>query len=260
MSRFCAAGIRAGGAVAVTVTAPRHGECDHLTVAQQSSKDIVLHVGTHKTGTTSIQRFLGHNRALLHQHDADFFRGRFMGANHVELHIAAMRADRMSPVKCNLRLTPTDEFVHETAEAVRAFIERSPSRTLIFSAEGLSYLRFAGEMEVLKSILGQNPTKIVIALRDKADFLRSYTRQLQKQGFATSSEQGSFAYVEDDSWLVDYDALVDAYSAAFGSENVIVMNYEDELRKHTSIIPPFLRAAGVAGIESGFESYWLNRT
>jgi hypothetical protein len=48
-------------------------------------------------------------------------------------------------------------------------------------------------------------------LREPSAFLRSFREAMLEQGFPLSTQRQSFAYVADDSWLVDYDALLGAY-------------------------------------------------
>ena len=181
--------------------------------------------------------------------------------NHVELHVAAMHPDRMSPIKHIRNLSPSAEFVCETKSAVRYFLEESSLKKIVFSAEGLSYLRLPCELEMLKSILGVDQVKIIVVLRSKMDFLRSYSEQLRKMGFSPSNERGSFLYVEPDSWLVDYASLIGAYQDTFGKENVIVKSYSEELERYGSIIPSLLNILGVPSyIFSRDKDLWLNRS
>lgn len=59
----------------------------------------IVHIGTHKTGTTSIQNFLWQRREWLRDHGYAFYQGMHIGDNHAELHASAMRAHRNSPFR-----------------------------------------------------------------------------------------------------------------------------------------------------------------
>lgn len=54
----------------------------------------------------------------------------------------------------------------------------------------------------------------------------------------------SVHYTEPDSWLVDYQQLIDVYTASFGAESVTVLSYEDEMDRYGSIVPALLRECG----------------
>lgn len=54
-------------------------------------KTIYLHIGTHKTGTTSIQNYLQDNIELLPASGIDFYQGFYIDNNHVEINLAALK-------------------------------------------------------------------------------------------------------------------------------------------------------------------------
>jgi hypothetical protein len=58
-----------------------------------TEKRIVIHVGLHKTGSTSIQEFLFRHRAALRAQGVDVYSGMHIPSNRVELHTVAMRFD-----------------------------------------------------------------------------------------------------------------------------------------------------------------------
>jgi hypothetical protein len=76
-----------------------------------------------------------------------------------------------------------------------------------------------------------------------------------------SQDCQSALYVEADTWLTDYGALISAYQRGFGANNVVVIDYDDEMKREGNVIPSFLRVLGVAP-SRGFKaaSYFLNTT
>ena len=79
---------------------------------------VILHAGTHKTGTTSIQIALDHNRNWLHERGYVYPKLREGTHDHNELAQRLMRTEQ-------------DNF------NVRSELAASSGHTLIFSAEGL---------------------------------------------------------------------------------------------------------------------------
>jgi hypothetical protein len=223
---------------------------------------IVIHVGIHKTGSTSIQGFLHAHREALRRLDVDFYSGAYNESNHVELHAAAMRCERTSPWKLGVGLEVDGTFREAVQQRVHQYIAESHCGCIVFSAEGLSYLRYEDEMNRLRNMIPEGRIEIVVYVRDPASFLASYKRELKKHVVPVLIDEDSFAYTGDDSWLVDFDKRIDGFRDAFGGQNVIVIDYDHELRTSGNVIPSFLR---VLGVESHFSSadwssFFLNRT
>ena len=59
-----------------------------------------------------------------------------------------------------------------------------------------------------RDLLAPRAVTVVMAFREKTAFLQSYAEQLEVMGYQSSDDPTSFAYVEPDSWLVDYATLV----------------------------------------------------
>ena len=57
---------------------------------------LCVHIGTHKTGSTSLQRWLFQNKDLLKSKGYQLYEGAYILDNHIELYLAAMRYERDS--------------------------------------------------------------------------------------------------------------------------------------------------------------------
>lgn len=227
-----------------------------------SQKRIVVHVGVHKTGTTSIQEFLHIHRETLRTLSVDFYLGAYIPSNHVELHVAAMRFGRSSPFKMSKDLTVDETFRDRIRKQVHESVTNSSYNCVVFSAEGLSYLRYEDEMQRLKDMFPESRIDIVMYVRDAAGFLASYVEEMKKHRLPQNIEKDSFAYTGQDSWLIDFESRLSGFRSVFGRQNVITIDYDHELRKAGSVIPSFL---GVLGVSSYFraqdwEGFFLNRT
>lgn len=207
---------------------------------------IIIHVGIHKTGTTSIQQFLFRNRMSLRALDVDFYSGIHFPSNHVELHAAAMRLERASPFKLYGDVIVDETYREQVQSHIRRYIAQSPCRNVVFSAEGLSYLRYEDEMNRLKAMIPGRHTEIVMYLRSPASFLASYKRTMKTFELPAEIEKDHFAYTEVDSWLVDFENRLAGFRNAFGARNVTTVCYEAELSISGNVIPSFLEILGVA--------------
>jgi hypothetical protein len=229
-------------------------------------KQLIVHVGTHKTGSTSLQRFLLDHALDVSRKGVEVYRGEFRDANHIELHLAAMRGERDSFAKLGIckHVTIDAGYRRHVSDRVQAFIGSCHEPRIVFTSEDLCWLRHDDEIDRLRTILGvgHGEVKVVLYLRNKLDFLRSYTAQIHKvPGRMPSNDRSSTLYVEPDSWLVDYDALVATYQRGFGAGNVAVINYDHEMRTVGNVIPSFLKVLGLdAADELDFSSYFLNTT
>jgi hypothetical protein len=137
--------------------------------------------------------------------NCDFYSGEYLPNNHVELHLAAMRPERSSPFKLSSGIAVDELFQERITNHVNRFIENSPCQNIIFSAEGLSYLRHDDEMNRLEAMAPGCKIEIVVYLRNAADFLASYRRTIRNT-IPPVIEPDSFAYTENDSWLVDFNS------------------------------------------------------
>lgn len=200
----------------------------------------IVHIGLHKTGTTSIQHFLRENRNRLQGLGFYFYHGIHIDQNHVELHAATMRPDRTSTFRMKSGLVFDDSYLKATCKRVNAFLNQIENGTAVFSAEGLSLLRYVDEVEKLASIMPAD-IKIVAYLRNPEDYLRSHANQLSKVGITGITDKTSHAYMASDTWMIDYEQRLEAYRTTFGQDNVIVVDYDDACARDSNVIPSFLR-------------------
>jgi hypothetical protein len=223
------------------------------------AKQIFLHIGTHKTGSTSIQGFLrDHHKAL--SEDGIAVYGRDRGAfNNTDLYLASLREERDSFAKLRKGNIYGREFAEETATRVRAFLSEATEPKVVMTTEGLALLRYADEIERLRHVVdaGKHDVSIILYVRNKADYLRSYRQQIAKYaGRAASTDKSSVLYAEDDSWIADFDSLIETYESGFpGRVNVI--DYDREMAHRGNVIPSFLAAIG-AETTADVDGYFQN--
>lgn len=222
--------------------------------------DVVIHIGVHKTGSTSIQAFLETHRTRLLAHGLNFYSGTPLPSNHVELHLAAMREDRLSPYKLTHKFQLTDEFT----KSVVARLERHLAEpgTKIFSNEGISFLRFPDEFERLHRLFPGQDLRIVAYLRDKAEWRQSYAAEMRKRNLPSEIDATSFAYLGEDSWLLDFEERIGAFRNYFGASNVTVLDYDKCLAEDGTVIPSFLRYLGAEQHFGTWDwsAFWANRS
>jgi hypothetical protein len=135
----------------------------------------------------------------------------------------------------------------------------STTEALVYLHEDLCYLRHEDELEKLRSLLRGRAVTVAVFLRRPDAFLRSYAAQLEGTGFERSDDPTSFAYVQPDSWLVDYDALLDGYRRCFGASNVETFDYDKVVERDGTVIPAFAELLGIPRSSlPPLDGYFLN--
>lgn len=235
------------------------------TKALDTPQTAFIHVGTHKTGTTSIQEFLGEHRKELKQHGIDFYTGEYLANNHVELKLATIGTDRMTMYKMRLlgKIEFDDTFKAATFDRVSRFMKTSRSSTLLFSSEGLSYLFHEDEIRSLKSLFEANAitAKIIMYTRNPEDFLASYAAELKKHPAPQVITRDSFAYVGPDTWLSDYETRMNKFVQVFGAANFLHVDYDEVVKVDGTVITSFLKILGIEDVFPlmAYKDVWLNR-
>lgn len=205
---------------------------------------LFVHIGTHKTGTTSFQHWLRQHESELGQR---FALGVYQGAfpNNREVGLACARPDRSLPTR-GVDQWVDPEWRRHVAALVAAELARDED--LVLSAEALSFLRHEDEVRRAAEMFGDRETLIIVALRNPEGFLRSWAGHLTRDGYRLSNDPSSFAYVGSDSWLVDYPALLSAYRNVFGMAKVRVIDYDDAHQRYGSVIPSLM--GEIVGVEA----------
>ena len=229
----------------------RHGPRPRLCRLCLDSQlsNVVLHVGLHKTGSTSIQSWLRDHEELLCQYGIWFPRGWLQLNNHFELPLAFMRLDRMTNARRRSDEWRSAEWRAGLVRQVRSALVRHPAETTVLSAENLSWLRYDDEFEPLRELVGD--AEIVMFIRNPDDLLASLHRHFHKNGFeGVSDDPDAYNYVKPDSWLVDFDSRIADWKRWF--TRVQVLDYDLEAARDGSIAA-FVRSLGLPVGEEVFE-------
>ncbi len=208
-------------------------------------RTIYLHIGLHKTGTTSLQRFLGDQADWLRANGKIYpnLTNQFGAHTHFGLNIYALDEDRDSPAILRFRAhgRSIPEYKIRFREYLNQRLDAEPDLDFILSNEGLSYVRRPEEIARLGRLFSGTRVLVVLCLREPAGYLASYKKELAKTGIPESADPASSFYCGEDTWLLDYDALIDAYARGFGTENLRYVDYDHEMRKNGNVIPAMLR-------------------
>jgi len=207
-------------------------------------RSLLLHIGTHKTGTTSIQAFLREELGA-----PTFPVGLYLPDNHIECVVAWARPQ--------LFYLPPDTNVSMRKQAATERLERelgSSAPTLVYSCETLSLMREPAELQRVRAACGDRELHVVLYTRSPDAFLPSYAFTRALLGAKPSSDPDSVDYVEADSWLVDYAPRIALWQRY--ADRVTVMDYDEVCARDGSVIPSFAALVGVTPARD----YRLNTT
>lgn len=206
-----------------------------------------LHVGTHKTGTTSIQEAIAQRRdALAAAGVAVWPQGNAQDlANHF-IRPSLWTIPRLLGISA-----PIDHEIFDEL-AVRMDEARGPHPDLLISSQEFCMMRDALEAYVLKSTLRQVFDRVVpiVAFRDVDDWRASRADELNRIGMWERQDALPDALSSDGNWYYDPPA-VRRFWAQIGP--VVEIDYDAARAAEGSILPAFARALGRDGLFDGLD-------
>jgi hypothetical protein len=226
-------------------------------------KTLFIHVGPHKTGTTSIQEFLANRAHEIEKAGRAVFL-ESVGKNAKRANAWALahcfvRDELQTPMRLSKHaLVPSKAECADKIAAFRHWAGTCEAQSCILSSETFSFLRTDAEAVALHRAfadLFDKVTPIVVSRREDQR-RRSWQKQLVKMKVeATVSSLDAAARVDGD-WYFDWAALTDFWSR-FGE--VTSIDYQKAVDASGSIIPAFQHTVGLDGVHED-RDYFLNVT
>jgi len=230
----------------------------------KSSKPMrtIIHIGQHKTGTTSIQKFLQQKKVELSKNGVyvpDSIAG-YKHRSHFILNVYALNENRFSSMKEKLLKTKTKEYfsgLHQELESDiskhYSLAEKQGCRDIIWTNEGLYLLNSQQEYSRLRKLFDKYSSEVicVCCFREVESYKKSYAKQLMKQNINLSVDKDSYRYLQADSWLFDYPRKIRILEEVF--DRVIAFPYNP-----LDNVSAFLERIGYP--ENNIESIRLNVT
>ncbi len=220
----------------------------------------IIHIGQHKTGTTSIQKFLQDSRESLLKMGL-YVPSSIAGhtnPHHYILNVYALAEDRYSSAKEQVIEMKGKQYLcgleTELKKDIKQIYEdalRNKCNKMIWSSEGLYLLNSVTEYKRLISLFSEYSTEIevVCCFRDVKSLRESYIKQLYKRKIPLSNNPDSYCYTEPDSWLFDDKRKRELLSEVFDKCTFISYDPNDNVKK-------FMETLGFKA--TGSENYRLN--
>lgn len=205
-------------------------------------KRLIIHIGMHKTGSTSIQRFLSRNRLALRlagvlyptSYGAD---GRREPKHNALFSAISHEADFGAP---HPDLGPSNDMIAEVGDS----FARSRAQTAILSAEG-----FSGEKPAFARALAplgrRFDTRIVVYLRRPDQWVESFYRQMILSSEVREARPlNAFLASAETRAHLDYCRMLGWWAAEFGANAIVAMPYRNGA--DGELLQSFLAAAAIS--------------
>jgi len=193
--------------------------------------DLIVHIGTPKTGTTSIQEALFKNKEVLASHGFHFLQcaGK---RNNRKLAVYCLGPDKYDNYCANHNITTSDDKKRFNEEFYSYFIEELDSlgpgiHTVLMSCEQLSSrLKTPADVKKIRDLVSPHfaGIKVLCYLREQCDAAHSlYTTSLRS---GKKHEFDEFlSRCHPDNRRYNYLEMIDRWVSIFGRESIVVKLY-----------------------------------
>lgn len=226
---------------------------NEATPTSHSSRDriVILHAGTHKTGTTSIQALLRDQwqsiRELGFQVILDWPPGKKekLNTNCSTIAHSFIRDELMTLARIDSKRAIGFGNRHALT-FLRRQIEEAPCTRFILSAEAFCFMRTAAERELLLSTFRKLNCTLepLLYFRNGNDWRASWSAQIERRQGAVkfrADHPRQFTLLDD--WYFDHAALVRFWRDVNAA--TVLIDYDKVVAQHGSVIPSFLQFCGL---------------
>jgi hypothetical protein len=236
---------------------------DRKSKGGERAKRALLHIGTHKTGTTSIQAFLADNWR-------NFYSAGIYIPNAGRLHISG---DQYSPGHHGLPKT-LNEGSTEVLEELRRELSPDDRRHVLISSEGFyALLSSPGKLAAVRDVLAElgYETFALVYFRDHAPFASSSYVEVCKHGqvltfsdfMAEVIEYGQLHHGTPYALYFEYAKATMELASVFGTANIVVRKYQEGAQS-VALVEDFVRSVqavlqGRFDAPLDFKSHALNQ-
>jgi len=177
-----------------------------------NEKNIYLHVGTHKTGSSAIQWTFRHSTQHLSEHGFKYIKNPHGIFIEPTLREGAVSESIIEQAKANL-----EELLLTTKEDNVIL-----SHEVIFGQPEIGFSNNASNLERVLRIIGEHPCKVIIFLRRQDYFVESMYGQRVKRNFTGSFKEFMNGLSPG---CFDWNRMIATYENRLGKENLKILPY-----------------------------------
>lgn len=213
-------------------------------------RKLTIHIGTEKTGTTSIQSFLEINQIDLKKQGVNCPKSlRYSDSFNHRLAAVISYNDNRNDDNTKFLFKSLDDRkrqIENIKNALKLEISNNPCRNWIISSEHLqSRLRTKEEIFRLKKIFSKlfDEIKILIYIREPIETAASWwSTTIKGKGLINKLPDPNNPYIKH---LCNHENTIKLWSSAFRRENIILGLYENELKSEQYLLNDFCRKLNI---------------
>lgn len=191
-------------------------------------KKIYLHIGPHKTGTTTIQVGLKHNEKTLEKHRILCPNSGRTSQDSVGNHNLAWELLYPQIENFNPKFGTWDDFHNEVNNKPKA-------QNIIITSEDFSSLDL-NQISQLREILKSFDVKVVLYLRRQDKILQSTWVEVVKNAWTKVNVESFFDWLDNNNYsatTTDYLNIIKKWESIFSKENLILKIFDSSFFKGT---------------------------
>ena len=212
---------------------------------------LYIHIGTAKTGTTTIQNTLFRHRGKLRKMGYRYADFAVNHSDHLNLMFSAHPYDDPNIIAKGFNTLTKCAQKKAQIDAKLQKMLSCPEANVVFSGEKLSSFSIA-EVSSLKEYMSKHfeHIRIIAYVRDPIGYANSISQQRLKNSAVLSK-------LEVKPPLPEYRKKIGPYIDVFGPQNVDIRVFNEAIENEFGIIGDFLEVIGIASMEA--ENFSLNQ-
>ena len=206
---------------------------------------LYLHIGTHKTATTTIQRFCADNREVFESKGMvypDFpFRFPFKGPNRNGLFLGMVYRGSDGVRRRDLE----KEYYHQAMDIIHELFQKYHS--VVLSNERLWMDLYLKDAKLVRGLVKDREKygyqiKMIVYLRRQDSFIESFWSETVKE---LPDRTDTLQEYIDEFEFLDYNTILSTYAELIGEENMIVRRFSDAVKVEGGILVDFMQQLGL---------------
>jgi len=194
-------------------------------------KQLFIHIGAGKTGSSAIQESLALNKDLLLEN------GTLIPGCRLDVDSQCL-GEQIWFFQNGVKGDDFDAVVKRRVSRLGKHMDENNLHTLILSAENL--INPEGFHNLFVGLQEEFDVKIVCYIRRQDDYMISAWQQWYLKAFPTFDD-----YINQMSHRVDWNVALEPWENNFGSENIILRIYEKASLTNNNVVDDFLEACGL---------------
>ncbi|EEQ63074.1 M protein repeat protein [Helicobacter pullorum MIT 98-5489] len=204
-----------------------------------------VHIGTPKTGTTTIQTFMAKNNEALKQKGFLYSTSIIAGWQHWRL------SSWVNTELVEKKNEQQQKFCQEIKDLIKQEIKANQDKTFVFSTESLTWdvnLNISAPVFMLQKLLkelGFDEVKIILYCRNQADLMVSADSENIKMYHGLCAAKDLPSHHIKTPIMFDFQNIIQKYMEVFGRDNLIVKLFDKNEFLEGDLIKDFLQNLGL---------------